>query len=297
LTAAQAKTFLAKIDGVASIVQAAQVFNPPLGFTANDVTADLCCAHPCETLGTCKTLPAQGRLWVHFHYYAGFGGGKPATHEELRAEAEFYFNNPYNVFNGNLRVSLPDGHKLAWEPVPWREVGGVTLYHNQSRSPLYVFLTGGARPLWVPVTREQYLEALIREREADVAKSEKGAPPGAKAALAKMRALMVDSLRAQLDGMSAEERASQAWVAAPNDLNPLVPAGTNEARGVVAFNPEYLDPNRPRTDIQFIVVRLEGIPLEGVKPRIEYCGDIGDMRLWEFVNQVDWQRIADAVEK
>jgi hypothetical protein len=73
-----------------------------------------------------------------------------------------------------------------------------------------------------------------------------------------------------------------------------VPANTAEARPVVVFNPDYFDMSLPRTDIQLIVLRLEGIPLEGRKPgpQLQYCSDVSNERLWQFVEQMNWQAMA-----
>ena len=105
---------------------------------------------------------------------------------------------------------------------------------------------------------------------------------------------VIDPLRSQLQTLNAEERASQAWVDRP--FQPLVPAGAG--RSVVVFNPDYFDRSRPRSDIQLIVVGLSigGQKLDDIPPPFEYATDVSRARLWEFVREVDWQRVAALVQ-
>ena len=109
--------------------------------------------------------------------------------------------------------------------------------------------------------------------------------------------MLVGDLQAQLAAMSPAERASQAWVAVPGAISPLVPEGTKGARRVVVVNPDYFDRDRPRTDVQLVTVRLEGIPREGPRAALRECSDVSERRLWELVNQLDWRRIAAAVQQ
>jgi len=292
LTPAQLRLFRSKMDSVAAVVRATAVFNPPVGFVAN-AWQDYCCTPQCKQSGTCGKRPAHGRLWLNLNYFLGVGRG-PVTDGELRAEAELYFNDPDRIWNGDAGVVLPDGRKTLRQPEPWGKIGGLTLYHNQERGDLYAFFTSprrGARPLWLPVSNEQYLEALLRPREEALANDLKTLPASFHEKLKQGYALMIDPPRAQLRGMSAAERAAPAWVGSGGLP---VPANTADARPVVVFNPDYFDMSLPRTDIQLIVLRLEGIPLEGRKPgpQLQYCSDVSNERLWQFVEQMNWQAMA-----
>ena len=63
---------------------------------------------------------------------------------------------------------LPDGRQISIMPLKTREVSGFPLY-DESR----LILTKSTRPYWLPVTRAQYYQAIIRVREGVVADSEK----------------------------------------------------------------------------------------------------------------------------
>ena len=319
---------LSKVRGVASMLRRLKVFNPPIGFKAEaNVT-------PCCDFGHPETAPYFGRIWLIFLPFVAQGPRlEPRTDHEIVKDAEFLFN-PTDIWNGGPQLNLADGRKVAYAPKEWGHVGGVTLYLNQrDRDELYIFVTKGSRPLWIPVTREQYLSAAIRKLETDEAKGgpderlaelaaeEKrvienmGSSPEGRETLNSIKqeraGLMeekariekdrkehgdpvIDPLRSQLQALSPAERASQAWVDRPSE--PLVPAGTG--RPLVAFNPDYFDRSRPRSDIQLIVVGLNfgGQKLDDIPPPFEYATDLSRARLWEFVREVDWQQVAASVQ-
>lgn len=131
-----------------------------------------------------------------------------------------------------------------------------------------LFTRAGRPPLWVPVTREQYLRARIRfveqtggsaskEMDASVADFEAGmkelektnpaAAKQARAEFAAARALMrtqtgegTTALRQELDSLSAADRSAAA----------ADPVGHR----VVRINPAYFENGRARTAIHFLVV-------------------------------------------
>ncbi len=296
LTLAQSRLYLARIDSVTALLRAAPVLSPPTGIRANAWT-DFCCTSQCQLSKTCGTRPPYGRIWLLLNYFvANKAAGPPFTVDELRTEAELFFNNPNRVFDSSALARLPDGRGVFWLPRPWGQIGGMTLYHNQSGDDLYAFFTRGRTPLWVPVSREQFVTALLREREADLAKNLVDVPPAYHDQIRQANAPLLEPLRAQLQAMSAQERASQAWL---NDRmgnrDILVPANSEEGRALVALNPDYFDLARPRTDIQLIVLRLEGVPLQGRKPGYANCSDLGGDRLVQLVREVNWARVMEFV--
>ena len=288
------RLFLSKIQKTASMLSRLKVFNPPMGFSV-ETHVNQCCEW-----GRSEAMPYFGRIWLKFLWFGAGSNVKPMLEQEWSRDAEFLFN-PTDIWDGGLQLDLSDGRHVAYAPREWGHVNGVTLYLNQrDRDNLYIFLTKGSRPLWIPLTREQYLGALIRKREAEFAKDEAEISPeedaGSRKALAQGRAAMVDPLRSQLRAMSAQERASQAWVDNPSEILPLVAAG--DGRPLVVFNPDYFDRSRPRSEIQVIAVRLTfgGQKLDDIPPPFQDSSQISRHRLWEFVREVDWQQVAAAME-
>jgi len=296
LTLAQSRLYLARMDSVRAILRAAPVLNPPMGMRASAWT-DFCCTSQCQLAKTCGTRPPYGRIWLNFNYFiASKPTDPPFTIDELRSEAELFFNNPHRVFDSSPLTKLADGRGVFWLPLPSGQVGGMTLYRNQSGDDRYVFFTRNGPPLWVPVSREQFASALLREREADLAKNVADVPAQYRDQIVQANGPLLDPLRAELRRMSAAERASQAWVnntMGNGDI--LVPAHSSDGRPLVALNPGYFDLTRPRTDIQLIVLRLEGIPPAERKPGYANCSDLGSDRLVQFVGEVNWARVMQLV--
>lgn len=296
LTLAQSRLYLARIDSVTAILRSAPVLSPPTGIRATAWT-DFCCTSQCQLTKTCGTRPPYGRIWLLLNYFiASKPTATPFTIDELRTEVELFFNNPNRVFDGSPLARLPDGRGVFWLPQPWGQIGGMTLYHNQGGDDVYAFFTRGRVPLWLPVSREQFVTSLLRVREADLAKNLADVPPAYQAQVRQANSLLIDPLRAQLQAMSATERASQAWLnnrMGNGDI--LVPANSDDGRPLVALNPDYFDLARPRTDIQLIVLRLEGIPLQGRKPGYANCSDLGSDRLVQLVREVNWARVMEFV--
>ncbi len=296
LTLAQSRLYLARIDSVMQVLRAAPVLNPPTGIRAT-AWKDFCCTSQCQLSKTCGTRPPYGRIWLLLNYFiANNPTAPPFTIDELRTEVELFFNSPHRVFDGSPLTRLADGRGVFWLPLAATQIGGMTLYRNQGSDDRYVFFTRGRVPLWLPVSREQFLTALLREREADLAKNLADVPAAYRDQIVQANGPLLEPLRAQLRSLSAAERASQAWV---NDRmgnrDMLVPANSEEGRALVALNPDYFDLARPRTDVQLIVLRLEGIPSEPRKPGYVNCSDLGSDRLVQLVKEVNWAKVMEFV--
>jgi hypothetical protein len=360
---AEGRIFLSTIQGVAARLHSAKVFNPPLGFNGEGYIQFVDHGQ-CEPTDPCAKVPVAGRLRLIFFYFCEGPGGKPKTDTEAITDAVFYFN----ALVGEPAFEKLNGQELRWLPQAIGQAAGVTLYYASSPSPqshevtAAIYFAKRDRPLWVPVTREQFLQYRIQDREGEVArqaeadkklapcdkaykdwisgaeerrktteenyqKLKKTAPAEAeryRADMEKMEAEMpaqfkkiqatceadrrqraehpadpvLETYRAELAGMTPAERASQAWTRGAYDYpSPFVPANTKGARPVVRFNPDYFDLSRPRTDIQLITVLLEEVPENLAEPPLTDWDSLGLIRLWQFVNQVDWQQLAAMISE
>jgi hypothetical protein len=277
-------------------------------------------------------------------YYFVEEKGKPAWGGEANTSAEIRVNDLLATLGSDYDLGyeglpLPDGRHISLMPTKTGEVAGFPLYDDTR-----LILAKGNRPVWVPVTRAQYLAALIHFREDELARAEqrgaqadpyrewaskreerrktqqqvyqslKTSDPakaeefvrtaqqresemeanlkssasvfaGTSASLQPLRNSLA-ALRAELAAMPVGERASQAWWGGHlGDLDSsLVPAGTPNAKPLVAVNPDFFDRSRLRTDWQLITVTFswEGLPPE----------HIGAKRLHEFRQSTDWKRVA-----
>jgi hypothetical protein len=103
------------------------------------------------------------------------------------------------------------------------------------------------------------------------------------------------SLRQELAGLSPSARASQAyWGGMNSTLSGLVAEGSPNSRPLVAVNPDFLDRSLPRTAMQILTVYFawaDPSP-EGAAAATH----IGDRRLYEFLRDADWKRLAAVLD-
>ncbi len=303
LTLAQSRAFEAQLTGIAADLKRLPVFNPLQGVRVQ-MSTDFCCASQCQRWGTCKTLPPYGRIWVLLpYYYTSFKPGTPFTDIENRSELEILFNNPGPLAGASVQ-KLKSGRDAIYQPMPFRRIGPVQLYRN---GDVYAFLTRGDRPLWLPVSRADFLEARIAERESQFGEAMKLVTDARMLAdTRKAVEELVGPLRAQLRSLSPAERSAQAWVSNP-ELGLAAP-GSPEARPLVTLNPDFFDRTRPRTKVQLVILRFEGLDLEtfpspsGARPLdvaalpLRYCSDVAGYRLWELANQLNWSALQALVD-
>jgi len=173
LTAAEAKAFGQRMETLAAVVREASVFNPPLGFQprfrARTWLPDECS----RPAANCKQRVVPAQIGLTIYYFFKGQNGEAAWGGENCTGAGIWVNDPRATFNGtNYDVFgapyllLSDGRHICFEPQKTAEVGGFPLYDDT-----LLIITKNARPYWVPVTRKQYLEALIRFHEAELARN------------------------------------------------------------------------------------------------------------------------------
>jgi hypothetical protein len=306
LSSAQRQSFLSRLDTLMAEFRRLPVFNPPRGVYVR-ANVDLFRSWMCQSNPACVGGPMTGRISLIFWWYFGPPGGGPGGNSEACKSLEFNFNDPGTIWDERTfqDATLPDGRLIAWEPVLFRKDGPVPVYFNQRRGGVYAFLVREDRPLWVPVSQQELLEALIRVRQAyRMKETARERDPAQLQTIERLSSESVAPVRAALAAMSPAERAAQAWTRTASWENPLVKPHTSGARPLVAFNPEVIDRTRPRTDIQFIVVRLgyqnlmrlaptppKDQPIHLTSTMMDYCDDVAGARMWEFFNQLDWAHL------
>ena len=108
---AEGRIFLAKIQGVASRLHSAKVFNPPLGFNGEGYI-EFVDHGRCEPTDPCAKLPLAGRLEFILFYFCQGPGAKPKTDTEANVSANFYFN----ALVGEPAFAKHNGHEMRWLP-------------------------------------------------------------------------------------------------------------------------------------------------------------------------------------
>ena len=166
LTPEQNRKFMEKVDGLAAVLRETRVFNPPLGFQARargEYFTDHCSGR------SCVGKPVQARLSVIFYYFVEGAKGQPAWGGEVNTSAELLLNDPLHVLSSNFSLWsgglwLPDGREISLEPHETGQLAGFPLY--ALGNDVLLVMTGKGRSCWVPVTRGQYLGALLADRAA-----------------------------------------------------------------------------------------------------------------------------------
>jgi hypothetical protein len=342
---ADTQAFTRKIERLADLIHQTPLFSPPRGFQARANARFFEDAYACNDK-RCPSKALQAEMGLLFYYFFDVDG-KPSWGGEANTDATISINCLERTAGLDYQfgtLSLPDGRYILFAPVKTGELGGFPLYHQ------HLIITRSKRPYWIPVTREQYLQAIIRATKAEIAKSQKeiadagdpyekflkekgqraknyeqiyqdarklypdraealrtqlrlteaAAEKGARQSsemLAQIRQTedpmqpRLANLQAELAAMSPDERASQAWFHRNADAqigSDLVPAGQEEARPLIAYNPEFFDPALPPTAWQIMTVRFSWALHEHSATMMH----VGFARLHQFAYDTDWSRTA-----
>lgn len=224
-----------------------------------------------------KTLGAWEEVLVDMHLINVQTGKRyimnqesPRVHIAVNDPTEIY------IYGGHRPGGFFDdgGNEIIGEPQKVGEVDGFTLYDNQ-------LVVVASKPLFVPVSREQYVRAVIR------AFAKKAKDDGTEDELA----FLVGPLQKELESMGAEERRSQAF----SGRDYSVPSGLTTPTGyaatpMVTFNPDFFDSSLPRTAVQLITVRTQE-PTEAIDTLPDNF-DARTQSVWALRQTIDYHRLA-----
>jgi hypothetical protein len=286
---------VATIERLNELFRATPVMTSPRGFDARVIGRALVNSHTCPG-ERCQASAVASHLWMLLYYFVEGVAGKPTTGDELNVAANVFTNAPGTTVTERHQLSYegstdPDGRTIYYEPRRTRTLGGFPMFDDD-----VVVITRNGRALWLPVTREAFLRAAIRDTQADIVKT--GMPDSALAAGLRER---VAHLRAELAALSPAACRTQAWHVAPESAleSGLVAPGTAEARPLVVVNPDLLDRSLPRTAVQIITLRLNwGTYLDPQARSVDTIGSddhVSIRRLWQLLNQADWTKLAAMV--
>jgi hypothetical protein len=189
LSPAEKSRFDAKISGLISAIQQSKIFSPPMGIEPHAYAnyegfdePDLC------EKQSCVHHPPAFSVNIQLWYYLLLENGQLGLQKFVENEAWIHVNNLTETL-GDMpwaeRIRLPDGRQIRYMlHQTTARVGGFPVYEHHS-GDMKLILTKRNRAPWVPVTREQLVLALIRERErlnAPLAEAMKSAPPSCAAA-------------------------------------------------------------------------------------------------------------------
>jgi hypothetical protein len=163
LTAAQRAAWQAKIDALVSILRSTPVFNPPMGVYVEVTTRYL--PFDCN-LHNCKVDPPDIGVEINLAEICQLPDGRLAGRDSaISTDATVRLNMLDGAGGGNLfqGAKMPDGRRIWFIPQEAQRVGGLTFYWDDCGPHLVLAKPG--RPVWVPVSCEEFISALIREQE------------------------------------------------------------------------------------------------------------------------------------
>lgn len=176
--------FGTKITALISAIQESKTFNPPMGIEPHMFAnyespdePDLCENQPCVR------HPPAFSLDIYLWYYLHLEDGQLGLQKFVENEVWVHVNNLTETL-GDMpwaeRIRLPDGRQIRYMlHEATARVGEFPVFEHHS-GDMKLVLTKRNRAPWVPVTREQLVLALIRERErlnAPLAEAKKSTPP------------------------------------------------------------------------------------------------------------------------
>jgi hypothetical protein len=291
LAARQAAT--ATIERLNELFRAPKVMNPPRGFEAHAVGRALVDPLTCPDQN-CPTSPAALDLWLPLYYFVAGSDGTPTIRDDLSVAANVYTNAPDTTVGkwdqiGEGGMTDLRGRRMYYQPRQTGAFGGFPLFDDN-----FVIITKAQRLMWLPVTREAFLRAEIRDTESNIARIAPRA--GDDETLIKR----LTHLRAELDAMPGTARLSQAWhIPAESPIQSgLAAENAPDARPVVVVNLDFLDRTLPRSTVQMITVRMswgQHLDEERAISTIADKDHVAVLRLWQLLNQLDWAKLGAMV--
>ena len=240
--------------------------------------------------------PAEMTCALHFNSILE-KNGKPVWDSDSPVEMMVFLNAPeeagYESFaNGELRDSM--NRKIYFQLVRVGEAQGHPIYRD-SHGLEIVILSRAQRPVWIPLTQEEFLKLSIRSTESQLNELGDAAKDAASPLVARLA-----RHKAVLAAMAPAQRAAQAMYLRNDDPREpdLAPQKSEKTRPLVVINPEWFDPVLPRSAIQLVSVIFDyGPSFDPDDPKPGDDGEVEGLRLLEMRRTIDWNAVSSLLAK
>jgi hypothetical protein len=248
LTASESKVMLGKIQAIRQALLATSAMQGLHGFDWTTLGG---------ISGREAGRPLTARLGVIAYPY--FFNAKLNRTESSAEGAPFtIYLNDVDIVLGNHGYHVDEEARFTFTPEPAGVLDGFPVYSAEDR---FVVMTRDARPIYVPVTEQQYLELRIAQArksldEFKTSLAQMADSPAKSAAIQKF-AGRLSALEGELASVPQAQRASPALDpdGAPTKRpSMLADVGERKTRAIVMPNPDLFDPKEPRTSVQLIVL-------------------------------------------
>jgi len=266
LLPAQRQVVVQKRDAIFDVIRASKVLNPLKG---NDIDVEKSVEARADDEGHPPTTgPVVMKVQLMFRRFLKDEKTGQVIHALVGMTPLNFVTNdlaaiawwgPNRLYGG---MSDERGHPLFLDPLVSTTVAGRTSYRMLDCGEVVVLTNG--RPLWLPLTQEQFLRAMVnygrlaRAREIEDARGGGHPPPSEDESFAMK---WLHGFEKELAALTPGERQQPAyWSDPPRDQplhSGLTKRETYGARLVVMANPDYFDPSLPRTAVQLIACEFE----------------------------------------
>ena len=169
-----------KMDGIMAVLAQPAVVHPPMGFQARArarYNGWVCRRGE----SSCDGGPASADLTITFYYFVADENGQPVWGGEASSSISLIINDPAPAGEDFCleagHASLPDGRRICGTPQEITRVAGVPLYLRSGGGSSRdgglpnerTIIARPGVPVWVPVSRQEYLEAMLRARDKELA--------------------------------------------------------------------------------------------------------------------------------
>jgi hypothetical protein len=264
LLPAQRQVVVQKRDAIFDVIRASKVLNPLKG---NDIDAEKSVVARADDEGhypTTGPVVMMVQLWFR-QFFTDEKTGRVAHAIVGITPLNFVTNNlaaiawwgPNRLYGG-LRDER--GHELFLAPRVSTTAAGRTSYSMSDYGEVVVLTNG--RPLWLPLTQEQFVRAMMNHarlmRADEIDGRHGGYQPSDNESIA---VKLLHGFEKELAALTPGERQQPAyWSDPPRDhpfLSGVTKRETHGARLVVMTNPDYFDPSLPRTAVQLIACEFD----------------------------------------
>jgi hypothetical protein len=239
------------------------------------------------------TVPIRSFGTVYFHDYVE-RQGKPNCDAFTAIGMTVFVNCPWAEFDILYGSDWHDsqGRRIFDEPRKVGEIQGFPLYRD-AKGDETLILTRSSKPLWLPLSQEEFIKAWIRRMEKELADmGEFGKDPS------DPYRKRLERHQAVLAAMSPVERQAQAiWLRNDDPFEPdLAPPGSEFGIPQAVPNRDWFDPALPRTAIQLVAIMFNYSPhFDPDNPQPSEDGSVAGLRVSEMKRTADWKAVSAAL--
>ena len=220
--------------------------------------------------------------------------GKPDWGSDSPIEMTVDLNDPENAgfqMYGGERWTDSQGRTIYYQANRVGDIQGFPVYRPRNQGDKELLIVSlNRRPIWLPLSNEEFLKAMIRRMEKDLVEDgEIGKDPS----FPPRRRL--ERHKAFLAALSPARRQAQAMYLRNAD-DPFEPdlalQGSPEAWPLVIVNPEWYDSALPRSAVQFVSVLFNyATSFDPDDPKPDEDGGVESLRLSGLKGTCDWKAI------